>query len=150
MVVFFVYLAAPLVAAGVFAFNNSLFPSLPWKGFTLDWFFGDSSRSSACSTTERLLRGLLNSFVIGLLVAALSVFVGTCNAFLFERCEFRGKSFLYVMMIVPLVIPGVILGISILLLASIIANWREQTAWTSSSMRCARGSSSSCSASSRS
>jgi hypothetical protein len=39
---FFVFLAAPLVAAGVFAFNDSLFPSLPWQGFTLDWFFNDT------------------------------------------------------------------------------------------------------------
>ena len=40
VVIFFLYLVAPLLAAGVFAFNASMFPSLPWRGFTLDWFFG--------------------------------------------------------------------------------------------------------------
>ena len=36
---FFIYLAAPLAVVAVFAFNDSMFPSLPWNGFTLDWFF---------------------------------------------------------------------------------------------------------------
>ncbi|MEJ2025944.1 MAG: ABC transporter permease, partial [Limibacillus sp.] len=42
MAAFFLFLAAPLAAAGVFAFNDSRFPAWPWQGFTLDWFFNDS------------------------------------------------------------------------------------------------------------
>jgi spermidine/putrescine transport system permease protein len=45
---------------------------------------------------------------------------------LFERRNFPGKQVLYVFMIVPLVIPGVILGISVLVLASTIANGVEE------------------------
>src|SRR3546814_18812494 len=63
-----------------------------------------------------------NSLFIGDIVATLSITVGTCNAFLFERREFPGKRALYILMIIALVIPGVILGISILVFASIIAN----------------------------
>ncbi|MEX2628721.1 MAG: ABC transporter permease [Tistlia sp.] len=122
VLLFFLYLAAPLVAASVFAFNDSLFPALPWQGFTLDWFFNDSEPKLGLFHDRRLLRGMQNSLIIGLIVATLSVTVGTCNAFLFERRDFPGKSFLYVVMIVPLVIPGVILGISILVMASMIAN----------------------------
>jgi spermidine/putrescine transport system permease protein len=122
VLLFFVYLAAPLVAASVFAFNDSLFPALPWQGFTWDWFFSDSEPKLGLFHDRRLLRGMQNSLFIGLMVATLSVTVGTCNAFLFERRDFPGKSFLYVVMIVPLVIPGVILGISILVMASMIAN----------------------------
>ncbi len=59
------------------------------------------------------------------MVAALSVAVGTCNAFLFERHNFPGKQFFYMVMIVPLVIPGVILGIALLVFASFIANGME-------------------------
>lgn len=122
VLLFFLYLAAPLVAASVFAFNDSLFPALPWQGFTLDWFFNDSEPKLGLFHDRRLLRGLQNSLVIGLVVSTLSVTVGTCNAFLFERRDFPGKGFLYIMMILPLVIPGVILGISILVMASMIAN----------------------------
>jgi spermidine/putrescine transport system permease protein len=63
-----------------------------------------------------------NSLVIGVIVSLLSVAAGTSNAFLFERREFPGKRILYILMIIPLVIPGVILGISILVFASMIAN----------------------------
>lgn len=127
MLAFFLYLAAPLAAAAMFAFNDSLFPALPWKGFTLDWFFGTTEPKLGMFSDRRLMEGLKNSLFIGLIVSALAVVVGTCNAFLFERKQFPGKSLLYVLMIVPLVIPGVILGISILVFASMIANGVEDT-----------------------
>lgn len=136
MAAFFFYLGAPLIAAGVFAFNDSMFPSLPWRGFTLGWFFGSEGQQIGMFNDRRLMQGLWNSVRIGLAVSALAVLVGTCNAFLFERHEFRGKTFLYVLMIVPLVIPGVILGISILILASMIANGVEDTfGWNWSFLR---------------
>lgn len=125
VVAFFLYLAAPLVAAGVFAFNDSLFPTLPWNGFTLAWFFGDASPKIGMFNDRRLMQGLLNSFVVGIVVSTLSVAVGTCNAFLFERRDFPGKRLLYLLMVLPLVIPGVILGISILIFASALANGVE-------------------------
>lgn len=122
MLVFFVYLAAPLVAAGIFAFNDSLFPALPWNGFTLDWFFGTSEPKLGMFQDRRLMQGLWNSVLIGLVVSALAVAAGTANAFLFERKHFPGKEVFYILMIAPLVIPGVILGISLLVFASAIAN----------------------------
>lgn len=127
MVLFFLFLAAPLIAAGVFAFNDSLFPALPWRGFTLDWFFNDSEPKLGMFHDRRLLRGLYYSFVIASFVSVLSVFVGTCNAFLFVRHEFPAKNFFYILMVLPLVIPGVILGISILAMASNIANSVEKS-----------------------
>jgi len=123
---FFIFLAAPLLAAGMFAFNDSQFPSLPWQGFTLDWFFNDTEPKLGMFHDRRLLRGLNVSFTIALAVALLSVFVGTCNAFLFVRGRFPGKNFFYILMVLPLVIPGVILGISILALASNVANGVEE------------------------
>lgn len=122
---FFLYLAAPLTAAALFAFNDSLFPALPWKGFTLDWFFNDAEPKLGMFHDRRLMSGLRNSFLVGIVVACLSVLVGTTNAFLFERGQFPGKEFCYLLMIVPLVIPGVIVGISILVFASFLANGVE-------------------------
>ena len=75
---------------------------------------------------RRLLRGLYYSTIIAIMVSALSVFVGTCNAFLFVRGNFPAKNFFYILMVIPLVIPGVILGISILVLASSMANSVEK------------------------
>jgi spermidine/putrescine transport system permease protein len=55
-------------------------------------------------------------------VTALSVAVGTANAFLMDRARFPGKGTLSMLMLTPLVIPGVILGISILAFASRLAD----------------------------
>ena len=41
VILYFSFLFAPLLVTCVLAFNNSQFPSLPWKGFTLDWFLAD-------------------------------------------------------------------------------------------------------------
>jgi spermidine/putrescine transport system permease protein len=106
---FFVYLAVPL------------FPTLPWRGFTLDWFFGTTEPKLGMFNDRRLMQSLRVSLYVGVIVAALSVIAGTLNAFLFERREFPFKRALYILMIVPLVIPGIILGISILVFASMIA-----------------------------
>ncbi len=119
---FFAYLATPLVAASVFAFHDSEFAGFPWMGFTLDWFVGTKEPKLGLFQDRRLLQGLSNSLLVAVIVASVSVFVGTTNAFLFERRNVPGKAFLSVLMVVPLVIPGVILGISILVLASSIAN----------------------------
>lgn len=127
---FFVFLAAPLIAAGTFAFNDSLFPALPWQGFTLDRFFNDTEPMLGMFHDSRLLRGLYYSGVIGVMVASLAVFVGTCNTFHFVRGDFPAKNFFYILMILPLVIPDVILGISILFMASNIANGLEDSCET--------------------
>jgi spermidine/putrescine transport system permease protein len=122
---FFLYLAAPLAAASLFAFNASLFPALPWRGFTLDWFLNDSEPMLGMFHDRRIMQSLGTSFYVGAIVSCLSVAVGTSNAFLFERKEFPGKAALYILMVIPLVIPGVILGTSILVFASALATGIE-------------------------
>jgi spermidine/putrescine transport system permease protein len=122
---FFLYLATPLLVAAVFAFNDSLFPALPWKGFTLDWFFNGTEPKLGLFHDPNILRGIVNSFIVACFTTALSLLVGTATAFLFERHHFPLKELCYILMLAPLVIPGVILGISILVFSSTIANGIE-------------------------
>jgi spermidine/putrescine transport system permease protein len=116
------FLFVPLVTVAVFAFNNSPYPAPPWRGFTLDWFLGNEAagRVGLFRDTE-LLGSIWISVIVAFWVTTLSVVVGTANSFLMERWEFPGKQALSVLMLTPLVIPGVILGISILALCSRIA-----------------------------
>jgi spermidine/putrescine transport system permease protein len=109
----------------VFAFNNSVFPSLPWKGFTLAWFFGTEAPFIGVFHERAIIRSIGTSAFVALWVSGLAVAVGTCNAFLFVRHDFRGKGVLYMLMLLPLIIPGVILGISILVFSSSLANALE-------------------------
>lgn len=119
---FFFYLALPLAAVAVFAFNDSSFPGLPWKGATLAWFTGAADPRIGLFHDDGILRAIRNSLLVATGTTLLSITVGTTSAFLFERFEFRFKSFCYMLMLSPLVIPGVILGISILVFSSSIAN----------------------------
>jgi spermidine/putrescine transport system permease protein len=122
-VIFFAFLFLPLVVVASFAFNDAPYPAPPWRGFTLDWFLGSAKAARRGLFADRALMGSLwTSAVVACWVTVLAVLVGTVNAFLIERTQFRGKSALSLLMLAPLVIPGVILGISILAFASRIAN----------------------------
>jgi spermidine/putrescine transport system permease protein len=119
---FLIFLFLPLATVAVFAFNDADYPAPPWRGFTLDWFLGNEARGRVglFHDTE-LLGSIWTSVVVASWVTALSVLMGSANAFLMERFRFPGKQALTALMLVPLVIPGVILGISILAFFSRIA-----------------------------
>ena len=120
---FFTFLFLPLLIVALFAFNNAAYPAPPWRGFTLDWFLGHAGTGRRGLFADRALLGSLwTSAVVAMWVTVLAVLIGTANAFLIERTQFRGKTALSLLMLAPLVIPGVILGISILAFASRIAN----------------------------
>jgi spermidine/putrescine transport system permease protein len=118
---FFAFLFLPLAVVAVFAFNDAPYPAPPWRGFTLDWFTGHGGGRVGLFADADLLGSLWTSVVVAGWVTALSVLVGTANAFVLERASFRGKAALSLLMLAPLVIPGVILGISILAFASRLA-----------------------------
>lgn len=122
VVLFLIYLLIPLIVTGILAFNNSTSPSFPWKGFTLKWFFSKTPGNEGVFGDKRMVNAIITSLNVALCVTILAILLGIVNAFLFERENFRGKQFLYILMLVPLVIPGVVLGISILSFAHKIAN----------------------------
>jgi len=128
VVLYFIFLFAPLLVTCVLAFNDSEFPSLPWKGFTLDWFTANLEQRVGIFHDRINLDSIWVSFRVAFFVTLLSTTIGTCGAFLFEQEDFRFKQLLYFLMLAPLVIPGVILGISLLLLSNTLGTYFE-THW---------------------
>jgi spermidine/putrescine transport system permease protein len=127
-VLFFAFLFLPLLVVAAFAFNDAPYPAPPWRGFTLDWFIGAAgSERVGLFADGPILASLWTSVVVALWVTLLSVLVGTANAFLLERASFSGKAAISMLMLAPLVIPGVILGISILAFASRLAQFADDT-----------------------
>jgi spermidine/putrescine transport system permease protein len=110
LAVFFIYMFAPLAIMGAAAFNESRFPTVtPWRGTTLQWF--------EALFQDRVMWGALGtSVLIALGVIAISLPVGTAAALLLTSLESRAKSFLYAVMVSPLLTPGVVIGISTLVL----------------------------------
>jgi spermidine/putrescine transport system permease protein len=120
---FLTFLFLPLVIVAIFAFNDAPYPAPPWRGFTLDWFLGNpASGRIGLFADHELLGSMATSCLVAAWVTLLSVAIGTSNAFLLERTRFAGKQALSLAMLAPLVIPGVILGISILAFASRVAD----------------------------
>lgn len=125
IICFYVFLFAPLVITCILAYNDSNFPALPWKGFSLDWFFADGPERVGLFHDRSNLSAIWVSVKTAFWVSIFSVVVGTMGAFLFEEEEFFGKRALYFLALTPLVIPGVILGISLLLTANSLGIYIE-------------------------
>jgi spermidine/putrescine transport system permease protein len=127
VMLYFIFLFAPLLITCVLAFNDSQFPSLPWKGFTLEWFTANTETRVGIFHDQINLDSIWVSFQVAFYVTLLATTVGTCGAFLFEQEDFRFKQLLYFLMLTPLVIPGVILGISILLFSNTLGMYFENS-----------------------
>jgi spermidine/putrescine transport system permease protein len=103
---FFAFLFGPLVVMGVTAFNTSAYPQVwPFEGFTLDWF-------AKLYADRNLMEGLANSFIIGAFVVALSVPLGLAGAIVMTQIYAPARSLYYLVVVSPVLTPGVIIGIS--------------------------------------
>jgi spermidine/putrescine transport system permease protein len=105
---FLLYLFVPLAVMAVATFNTSRFPTVtPWTGFTTRWF-------EALYNDAGMWNALKNSFIIGVAVIVVSVPMGVAAAVVLNGLHARARSFLYALMVSPLLTPGVIIGISTL------------------------------------
>jgi spermidine/putrescine transport system permease protein len=103
---FFGFLFGPLVVMGVTAFNTPSYPQVwPFEGFTLDWF-------ARLYADRNLMEGVVNSFIIGAFVVALSVPLGLAGAIVMTQIYSPARSLYYLIVVSPVLTPGVIIGIS--------------------------------------
>jgi len=106
LALFFGFLFGPLLIMGVTAFNTPSYPQVwPFEGFTLGWF-------AKLAADRNLMEGLVNSLIIGAFVVALSVPLGLAGAIVMTQVYKRARSFYYLVVVSPVLTPGVIIGIS--------------------------------------
>ncbi|WP_309667585.1 ABC transporter permease subunit [Tabrizicola sp.] len=109
MVAFLLYLLVPLLVMGGAAFNDSKLPTIvPWKGLTDRWFID-------LWNDGRVWIAFRNTLFVALGVVALAVPIGTAGAILINSISGRWRATLYGLMVAPILIPGVVIGISTLL-----------------------------------
>ncbi len=109
MALFLLYLLVPLLVMGGAAFNDSKLPTIyPWKGLTDKWFV-------AMWNDDRIWISFRNTFFVAVAVVALAVPIGTAGAILINSISGRFRATLYGLMVAPILIPGVVIGISTLL-----------------------------------
>jgi spermidine/putrescine transport system permease protein len=109
LLLFFAYLLGPLVIMSITAFNSSSFPRIwPWECLTFEWF-------GKLVADRRLMTGLQNSVIIGVLVVLLSVTLGLAGALLLTQIWPRVRTAYYTLITGPILMPGVVIGISTVL-----------------------------------
>ena len=107
------FLYIPVLFLPLFSFNDSIYVAFPLKGFSLEWY-GDMVG------TQQLLEALANSIKVGGAVAVLSTVLGLFAAKAMTRYVMPGKGAITAFIMLPLVVPGIILGISLLVITNMI------------------------------
>lgn len=108
-VLVYAFLYLPIVVLVVYSFNGSGVGGFPPKNLTLDWYrqlFGDGS----------LWDSVLNSAIVALAAVAISIGLGLPAALALDRADFPGKALFRRLVLLPLILPGIITGLSLLTL----------------------------------
>lgn len=106
---FFLFLFGPLITMALTAFNSSQFPRVtPWECFSIEWF-------DVLLNDKRLMQGIKTSLIIGIGVVFVAVPLGLAGALLLTQVPDRARPWYYTILISPILVPGVVLGISTLI-----------------------------------
>jgi spermidine/putrescine transport system permease protein len=104
----FVYL--PIVVLILYSFNREGVGGFPPRYFTLGWYrqlFADSP----------IWDSVLNSVIVAVGSVALALTLGLLAALALDRASFPGKALFRRLVLLPLILPGIITGLSLLMLA---------------------------------
>ena len=104
----YAFLYLPIVVLVVYSFNRDGVGGFPPQHWTLDWYrtlFDDSAMWTAVG----------NSAIVALSTVVLSMLIGFPAAYALDRYSFPGKAAFQRLVLLPLIVPGVITGISLAL-----------------------------------
>lgn len=102
-----VFFYVPIIILVAYSFNSSRLNVL-WEGFTLKWY-------SAIWQDAVLVHSLYNSLYVAVISTAVAVVLGTGGAWLLYRYRFPGVRLLNTLVFIPMIIPEVIMGVSLLI-----------------------------------
>ena len=103
------FLYIPIAVLVAFSFNDSRSLSWPMSGFTLEWY-------RKLAENEQLITALQNSLYVALSATVLTLLIGVPAALALDRLEFPGKGIFRKLVLLPIALPGIITGISMLIL----------------------------------
>ncbi|MEM7033286.1 MAG: ABC transporter permease [Chloroflexota bacterium] len=138
-IVTYAFLYIPIIVLVVFSFNASKGPAI-WQGFTLDWYYSLFSGSGVLGLygqnveneainfqAEGIVLAFRNSLIVSVSATIISTIIGTMIALAFHRYRFKLKGIWEVILYLPVVIPDITMGISLLvffsLLFRLLENW---------------------------
>lgn len=101
------FLFLPLVVLMVFSFNDGR--TMVWRGFSLKWY------ESLFTNQPRLWGAVENTLIVAFTSSVLATIIGTLGAIAIHWYRFKAKSFFQAMSFLPLILPEIIIGVSLLI-----------------------------------
>lgn len=108
-VLYLIFLYVPVLLLPLFSFNDNIYVTLPFKGFTLKWYENLLANSS-------LQSALWASVKVGVGVAVISTLLGLLAARAMTRYRLPFRRSIYSLIMLPLVIPYMVIGVSSLVI----------------------------------
>jgi len=105
----YAFLYFPIIVLVVYSFNGSGVGGFPPSGWTASWYrqlFADAE----------LWDAVLNSMIVAAVAVAISLGLGLPAALALDRAQFPGKALFRRLVLLPLILPGIITGLSLLML----------------------------------
>jgi len=104
----FAFLYLPIALLVIFSFNSSKL-NIRWEGFSTKWY-------EALLTNKVLITAFENSLVVACITTVLSTILGTVGAWMLHRYRFPYQRALGLLIFIPMVMPEVLMGVSLLVL----------------------------------
>ena len=102
----FLFLFLPIFVLIIFSFNTSRL-NIVFEGFTLRWY-------RELFNNPMLVESLFNTLLVGAINTVVSTIIGTISSYALKKIDFPGKKFINELLYIPVVIPEIVLGISLL------------------------------------
>jgi len=103
----YAFLYLPIIVLIVYSFNGSGVGGFPPASWTFDWYrqlFADGA----------LWDSVLNSLIVAAVAVVISIGLGLPAALALDRTDFPGKAVFRRLVLLPLILPGIITGLSLL------------------------------------
>jgi len=110
----FGFLYLPIVVLILYSFNGQGVGGFPPRDLTFDWYrtlFGDGA----------IWDSVFNSLEVALAAMGISLVFGIPAALALDRAQFPGKALFRRLVLLPLILPGIITGLSLLMLFNLMS-----------------------------
>ena len=107
----YIFLFAPIAVMVLLSFNASSVVGFPMAGFTTDWY-------AKLPNDNVVLDALARTLLVAVWVCVLSTLIGTTAAFPLVRANIKNRGGMRVFITLPIMMPGLLIGVAILVLAS--------------------------------
>ena len=106
LILVFTFLFLPILVLIIFSFNSSSL-NIIFEGFTFSWY-------KTLFSNVTLLESLKNTLIVAFTSTIASTIIGTISAYALYKYNFPFKKFINELLYIPIVIPEIVLGISLL------------------------------------